>query len=59
MTLFSKMGRVPPSAELIKLAHSLLPFSFTIQYCSMFPSIAHGSYEDVSSFLSFTTVVQY
>ncbi|KAF4018266.1 hypothetical protein G4228_010324, partial [Cervus hanglu yarkandensis] len=27
--------------------------------CSVFPSIAHGSYEDVSSLLSFTTVVQY
>ncbi|XP_028343926.2 apolipoprotein R-like [Physeter macrocephalus] len=27
--------------------------------CNMFPSIAHGSYEDVSSILSFTTVVQY
>uniref|UniRef100_A0A8D0LEF0 Sushi domain-containing protein n=2 Tax=Sus scrofa TaxID=9823 RepID=A0A8D0LEF0_PIG len=27
--------------------------------CGIFPSIAHGSYEDVSSFLSFTTVVQY
>lgn len=25
----------------------------------MFPSIAHGSYEDVSPIFSFTTVVQY
>uniref|UniRef100_A0A8C0CEB7 Sushi domain-containing protein n=1 Tax=Balaenoptera musculus TaxID=9771 RepID=A0A8C0CEB7_BALMU len=39
--------------------HSLLPFSFAIQDCNMFPSIAHGSYEDVSSIFSFTTVVQY
>ncbi|XP_037352067.1 C4b-binding protein alpha chain-like [Talpa occidentalis] len=27
--------------------------------CSAFPSIEHGSSEDVSSFLSFTTVLQY
>uniref|UniRef100_A0A452VNE1 Apolipoprotein R-like n=1 Tax=Ursus maritimus TaxID=29073 RepID=A0A452VNE1_URSMA len=27
--------------------------------CKIFPSIAHGSYEDVSSFFSYTTVVQY
>ncbi|XP_029085614.1 apolipoprotein R-like isoform X2 [Monodon monoceros] len=27
--------------------------------CDMFPSIAHGSYEDVSPIFSFTTVVQY
>ncbi|TKC47606.1 hypothetical protein EI555_012429, partial [Monodon monoceros] len=39
--------------------HSLLPFSFAIQDCDMFPSIAHGSYEDVSPIFSFTTVVQY
>lgn len=41
------------------LAHCLPPFSFVIQDCKMFPSVAHGFHKDVSSFFSFTTAVQY
>ncbi|KAM7054900.1 apolipoprotein R-like [Molossus nigricans] len=57
-------GILPPLhllgvVTLLLCSSGLCDSSLTIEDCSVSPSIVHGSYHDMSSFFSFTTVLYY
>lgn len=54
-----KLQRMLPALYLFGVLTLLLCPSVLCRDCENFPRIAHGSHQDVSSFLSFTTVVRY